>query len=110
MDRLGLTDDYLRELIAAEVSSTIQRATQELFGSIKTTMIELFDERYALVSEVVAATTTVDVVAIGAQVRGSFQCRWISDMDGCFFTCSCLEEWKVKCALNVLYLSTKYWC
>ena len=28
--------------------------------------------------------------------------RWLSDVEGCFFTCSCPADQKVKCALNLL--------
>ena len=63
--RPGLTDDDIRELIATEVLVAVQGAIPEVFGSIKTVMIELFDERYADMDEVgiAAATTTIVVVA-----------------------------------------------
>ena len=33
--------------------------------------------------------------------------RWLSDVDGCFFTCSCTNDQKVKCTLNLLGLGEK---
>lgn len=33
--------------------------------------------------------------------------RWIFDMEACFFTCSCLDEQKVKFVLNLLRLMAK---
>ncbi|CAH1445284.1 unnamed protein product [Lactuca virosa] len=35
--------------------------------------------------------------------------RWISDVEGCFFTCSCPAEQKVRCALNLLRSGAKDW-
>ena len=35
--------------------------------------------------------------------------RWISDMEGCFFTRSCPEDWKVRCALNLLHMGAMDW-
>ena len=73
-----------------------------MFGSIKTYMVEYFGKQYAALSE-----TTVDATRIGA--RRAFQyrdfdntklpifngvqdpiisMRWLSDIEGCFFTCS----------------------
>ena len=33
--------------------------------------------------------------------------RWISHMEGCFFTCSYPEDWKVRYALKLLRLGMK---
>ena len=35
--------------------------------------------------------------------------RWISDIDGCFYTCSCPEHLRVWFALNQLLLGAKDW-
>lgn len=35
--------------------------------------------------------------------------RWIYDVEGCFFTWSCLEDLKVKFTLNLLHLGAKNW-
>ena len=43
-DRPGLTDGDIRELIANEVVAAVRSAIPEVFRSIKTVMIELFDE------------------------------------------------------------------
>lgn len=38
-----------------------------------------------------------------------FVIRWLSDVEGCLFTCSCLSDQKVKCALNLLQSMVKDW-
>ena len=35
--------------------------------------------------------------------------RWLSDVEGCFFTCSCPADHRVRCALNLLRLGVKDW-
>lgn len=35
--------------------------------------------------------------------------RWISEVEGCFYTCSCPEDQKLKFALNVLRSGEKNW-
>ena len=35
--------------------------------------------------------------------------RWLSDVEGCFFTCSCPADQKVRCAQNLLRLGAKDW-
>lgn len=81
-------------------------------------------------TEAVASVATTNVVTAGVQGKGSFRyrdfsnmkppefdgikdlivsMRWIYDMEGCFLACSYPEEWKLKCALNLLCLGTKDW-
>ncbi|KAL7604647.1 hypothetical protein Lser_V15G20313 [Lactuca serriola] len=85
-----------------------------MFGSIKTFIMEFFDDRYASVTETAA---TVAVAAAGAWTSRSFKyqdfdntkpptfdgvqdpivvMRWLSDVEGCFFTCSCPADQKVS--------------
>ena len=59
----GFSDNEIRRMIHDEVAATIQEAIPEMFGSIKNTLIEMFDERYFVVSEVAAAVATAAVVA-----------------------------------------------
>ena len=60
----GAGDDEIRRMIHKEVVAAIREAIPEMFKSIKTNLIETFDEHYAAVTEaaVVAATTVVAVV------------------------------------------------
>ena len=97
-----------------------------MFGSIKTAMVEYFDERYAALAETAAAAAPSAVTAAGIGRGGdgrAFQyrdfdntkpptfdgtqdtiraMRWLSDVEGCFFTCSCPTDQKVRSALNLL--------
>lgn len=49
-----MSDDEIHRIIAMEVVVTVKEVVPEVFGSIKTVMIEMFDERYATVTQVVA--------------------------------------------------------
>ena len=60
------SDEEIQRTILGEVARTIREAIPELFGSIKTTLIETFDERYVAVTEatVVAATAALPVATL----------------------------------------------
>ena len=81
-----------------------------MFGSIKTTMFEYFDERYAAIVETVATAASIAMAAAGGGAGQAFQyrdfnntkpptfdgvqdpiifMRWLSHVNGHFFTCSC---------------------
>lgn len=121
--RPGLTKVQIREMISIEVVTAIRGSIPELFGSIKISMLTLFDDRDATLFEVVVPATTTTVVV--AEVRGerSFHyqdfnniklpmfngvqdpiiaMRWLFDVAGCFFTCSYPANQKVKYALNLV--------
>ena len=91
-------------MIHKEVDPTIRVEILEMFGSIKTTLIDTFDERYAVVTKAAAAATTAAVAA--AKHKGGdsllFQefsntkppefygtqdptvsMRWVTDIEGC---------------------------
>ena len=55
----------MHELIATEVVATVPSAILKVFWSIKTTMVELFNEKYSTVSEAAAAVATTTVAASG---------------------------------------------
>ena len=59
----GVSDEELRQMIHDEVATAIRAEIPDMFGSIKTTLIETFDERYASVNEVVATAATAAVAA-----------------------------------------------
>ena len=126
-------DAQIREFMHDEIAAALRAQLPEMFGSIKTVMVEYFEERYAALAETAAATATSAVTAAGVGGGGAdraFQyqdfdnmkpptfdgtqddiraMRWLSDMEGCFFTCSCLADQKVRCALNLLRLGAKEW-
>ena len=62
----------VHELIATEVAVVVHGSTSKIFGSIKTAMIDLFDEWYDVVNEAAAATATV-AAAVRIQEGRSFQ-------------------------------------
>lgn len=66
-----MTDDEIHVMITTQVTREVRDAITEMFGSVKITMIELFDERYATVSEAVVTAATTTVAAVG------FQGRWM---------------------------------
>lgn len=49
-------------IIVIKVAVTIMEAILEVFGSIKTVMIELFHNCYAVVTKIVVATATMVIV------------------------------------------------
>lgn len=46
--RMGLSDEDIRGIIVAEVAVTIRETILELIGSVKTTLIEEFDQSYVI--------------------------------------------------------------
>lgn len=48
-------------IISTEVAMAVREAIPEVVGSIKITMIKMFDELYVAITQVVAATTTAVV-------------------------------------------------
>ena len=99
-----------------------------MFGSIKTTQIEMFDESYVVVNEAAVAVATV-VVAVARPHGGDSmlflefsntkppECdgtqdpiasmRWISNIKVSFYMCSFPEHLRVQFALNLLCLGAK---
>ena len=62
-DRPTLTEDRVREIICEEVVEIVRGQIPEMFGSIKTAMMEYFDDIYAALAETAAATATSAVTA-----------------------------------------------
>lgn len=46
-----MNDDEIHEIITTQVTMIVRQAMSEMFGFVKIVMIELFEERYATVSE-----------------------------------------------------------
>lgn len=89
----------------------------EMFRTIKTELIALFDERYVVVSSTASATTKVfDAAATSSREKEKryrefyntkppefngardpiVSMMWISDMEGCFYTSACSANLKFK--------------
>ena len=94
-------------MIHKEVATAIRAEIPEMFGSIKTTLMETFDERYAALTEAAATAATAVVAAATPQGGDSLlfrefnntkplefdgtqapiaDMRWIYDIEGCFYT------------------------
>ena len=63
----GASDEEIRRIIHEEVAAAIRAEIPEMFGSIKTTLIETFDERYAALSEAAVAAATAAIAAARPQ-------------------------------------------
>lgn len=123
-------DARIREILHDQVVALFRAELPKLFGSIKTAMVEYFDERYAALTETATAAATAAVAPTGEGAGQGFQyrdfdntkppnfdgvqdpivaMRWLLDVEGCFFTCSCPADQRVRCALNLLRLGEKDW-
>ena len=56
-------DARIREILRDEIAELFRAELPELFGSIKTAMVEYFDERYAALTETAAAAATISMRA-----------------------------------------------
>lgn len=104
-ERLVNYDDETRRIVATEVATKIRETIPEMFGSIEVVMIDLFYERYIVITEATVATMTTILLAaklhevirfcIGSSTtRSILSCmgsrtqfpskRWVSDAEGCF--------------------------
>ena len=98
------TEDEIRELTSTEVVIVIRGQIPEMFSSIKTTMIEYFNDRYAALSEAIVAAANTIITADRVHGERTFQCqdfnnekplefdrfqdliiamRWLSAIKGC---------------------------
>ena len=120
-------DEDIYMMIHDEVTATIREVIPKMFESIKTTQIETFDECYAIVTEVVAAAPVAAARVGSVRVLQYWYFdntkpptfdrvqdpiitfMWLSDVEGCFFTCSCPADQKVRCTLNLLKTGAKDW-
>ena len=108
-DRPTLTEERVREIICEEVVEIVRGQIPEMFGSIKTAMMEYFDEKYAALAETAATAATTDVTVAGGGAGRAFQYgtsitrspRHLmvhkirkNPCGGCFFTCSCSTDQK----------------
>ena len=63
--RPWLTEDETYEMITTHVTMAVMEVVQKMFVSIKTAMIELFDEHYAAITEVVVVEVTAAIAVVG---------------------------------------------
>ena len=68
-------DARIREILHDEVVAMFQAELSEMFGSIKTAMVEYFDERYIVLVETTAAAAAAAVAATCGGAGRGFQYR-----------------------------------
>ena len=56
-----MSEEEVRGIISAEVAEAIREVTSELFGMIKTTMIELFEDHHVAFFDVVVVVATATI-------------------------------------------------
>ena len=61
LERQGTSDDEICRITIVEVVAVVSEAIPEIFASMKTVMIKMFDERYTDVTEAVTTAATVAV-------------------------------------------------
>lgn len=79
-ESLCTSDDGIRRIVVDEVSATIKDTILDMFGSIKTTMVELFYERYAFVNEAAASIAIATVAAARTHDGDSILYREFNNM------------------------------
>lgn len=72
-ERPTLSEDEILDMISTQVSIAFREKIPNLFGPIKTMLIDMFNKRYANVINVAATTTTVAVAPVGPHGRGATQ-------------------------------------
>lgn len=60
-----MTDDEIYKMITTQVTMAVWEAFSEMFMSIKTAIIKLFDDCYIVVTEATASAATIIVTAAG---------------------------------------------
>ena len=68
-----MSEEEIHGIIAVEVAEAIREVIPDLFGSVKTTLIEEFDRRNDAVTQ--AATTTAIVVVSFARSQRKMRCK-----------------------------------
>ena len=68
----GLTEDQIWDMIFVEVVTSVRGSIIEFFRSIKTTLIEIFDDHYDILFVAVVDVATTAVVVIGVRRERAF--------------------------------------
>lgn len=69
-ERPSLTNDDIHDMIATQVTVSVWKVILEFFGSIKTMMIELFNERYVALTDTNIVVATIVIAVTGGQIGG----------------------------------------
>ena len=65
LERPGLSDNDIRELITTYVTLVVMEAILMVFKNVKTTLIDMFDESYVAITKAISATATATIVVVG---------------------------------------------
>ncbi|KAJ9563237.1 hypothetical protein OSB04_008397 [Centaurea solstitialis] len=112
----GMTSDQIRELVAEEVNHAFNDMIPELINQVRDQFTALLEERLATVTTAGGGPqrgfTYRDFAACSppefkGELDPSAALRWV--MEWVFHTCGCLENLKVRYALNLLRGSAKEW-
>ena len=79
-DRPVLKKDRVREIIKGEVIEIVRGQIPEMLGSIKSTMVEYFDERCAAITETAVVVATIAVMVAGGGASRASQYRDFGNM------------------------------
>lgn len=71
LKRPGLSGDEIQELIATPVTVVVREAIPEMSGSVKTILVEMFDEHYVANTEDATAVATSSISVVRLQSGGS---------------------------------------
>ena len=69
----SLTNDQIQEFISIKVATLVWSSIPKMFGSIKTVMIELFDDCYTSPTETAIELAIVDITVAKGRGGCSFQ-------------------------------------
>lgn len=100
----GPSETDIHDWIEAPVSAAVREMLPEMYRSIKTKLIALFDEWYPTFASIISAAATTSAGEMEMSYRQFSNTkppifygvrdlivvmRWISDVEGCFNTCAC---------------------
>ena len=71
-DKPTFSEDRVSEIIREELIEFVWRQLREMCGSIKTAMVDYFDERYATIVETVGATASTAVTSTRGGANRAF--------------------------------------
>ena len=125
---VGITGQIRSEELDASIREILHDEVAELF---REQLLEIFQNgEYVAIAEMVVVVASATEVAAGTRIGQAFQYQdfdntkpptfdgiqdpviamgWLSDVEGCVFTCSCPTYQKFRCALNMLRSGAKDW-
>ena len=113
----GLRADEIRDLVASEVAQTVREAIPVIITAIREQMEAAIDERIAAAIGGPNPTSVFHYKDFSVCSPPLFKgdtspivsMRWISDVQGAFFTCGCPDHLRVRYASNLLREGARDW-